>query len=46
VQDDGCFVAGTVSFDYRAMTMPSEVCDQARKALGTIADALAKGGFP
>ena len=45
VQGDWCFVAGTTGYDYATMTMPEDVRDQARKALGTIAKALAEGGF-
>ena len=45
VQGDWCFVAGTTGYDYATMTMPADVCDQARNALGTIAGALAEGGF-
>jgi enamine deaminase RidA (YjgF/YER057c/UK114 family) len=45
VQGDWCFVAGTTGYDYAAMTMPTDVCDQARNALGTIAKALGEGGF-
>lgn len=45
VQGDWCFVAGTTGYDYVAMTMPADVRDQARNALGTIAGALAEGGF-
>lgn len=45
VQGDWCFVAGTTGYDYATMTMPEDVCDQARNALGTIAKSLAEGGF-
>ncbi len=45
VQGDWCFVAGTTGYDYAAMTMPADVRDQARNALGTIAKALTEGGF-
>ncbi len=45
VQGDWCFVAGTTGYDYSTMAMPSDVRDQARNALGTIAGALAQGGF-
>ncbi len=45
VQGDWCFVAGTTGYDYATMTMPDDVRDQARNALGTIAGALADGGF-
>lgn len=45
VQGDWCFVAGTTGFDYGTMTMPTDVCDQARNAVSTIAEALTQGGF-
>ena len=45
VQGDWCFVAGTTGYDYATMTMPVDVGDQARNALGTIANALTEGGF-
>lgn len=45
VQGDWCFVAGTTGYDYATMTMPADVCDQARNALGTIAKAIVEGGF-
>ncbi len=45
VQGDWCFVAGTTGFDYVTMTMPTDVCDQARNAVSTIAEALTQGGF-
>ena len=45
VQGDWCFVAGTTGYDYATMTMPESVEAQTRNALGTIAKALAEGGF-
>jgi enamine deaminase RidA (YjgF/YER057c/UK114 family) len=45
VQGDWCFVAGTTGYDYATMTMPGDVCDQARNALATIEAALVQGGF-
>lgn len=35
------FVSGTTGYDYRTMTMPEDVVDQARNALATIGAALA-----
>ncbi|WP_018700351.1 RidA family protein [Amorphus coralli] len=35
------FVSGTTGYDYRTMTMPDDVVDQARNALETIRAALA-----
>ena len=40
-----CFVAGTTGYDYATMTMPHAVEDQARNALATIAETLAKAAF-
>ena len=44
VCDGWVFVAGTTGYDYATMTMPDRVEDQCRKALGTIARALAEAG--
>lgn len=43
--DDWCWVAGTTGYDYATMTMPDDVADQARNAMGTIARALTDAGF-
>ncbi|MBN2759092.1 MAG: RidA family protein, partial [Rhodobacteraceae bacterium] len=40
-----CFVSGVTGYDYATMTMPEGVADQARNCFGTIAKALAEGGF-
>ena len=45
VQGDWCFVSGTTGYDYRTMTMPEGVEEQARACLATIAAALEEGGF-
>ena len=45
VQGDWCFVAGTTGYDYASMTMPDDVCAQARAALATVEAALVEGGF-
>jgi len=44
VTDGWVFVAGTTGYDYATMTMPSDVTDQCRNALGTISRALAEAG--
>jgi enamine deaminase RidA (YjgF/YER057c/UK114 family) len=38
------FVSGTTGYDYKTMTMPESVAEQARNALNTIAKALAEAG--
>jgi enamine deaminase RidA (YjgF/YER057c/UK114 family) len=45
VQGDWCFVAGTTGYDYSTMKMPERALEQARNALRTIAETLAKAGF-
>lgn len=45
VDGDWCFVSGTTGYDYAAMAMPESVEAQTRNAMGTIAKALAEGGF-
>jgi enamine deaminase RidA (YjgF/YER057c/UK114 family) len=45
VKGDWCFVSGVTGYDYANMTMPEGVADQARNCFGTIAKALAEGGF-
>lgn len=45
VAGDWCFVSGTTGYDYRTMTMPDDVAEQARNALATIDRALAEAGF-
>ena len=42
--DGWIFVAGTTGYDYATMTLPADVRDQCRNALGTIARALAEAG--
>lgn len=44
-EGDWCWVAGTTGYDYATMTMPDDVADQARNAMGTIARALTDAGF-
>jgi enamine deaminase RidA (YjgF/YER057c/UK114 family) len=45
VQGDWCFVAGTTGYDYSTMEMPGSALEQARNALRTIGETLAKAGF-
>lgn len=45
VQGNWCFVAGTSGYDYRTMSMPEDVGEQAANALATIAGALEEAGF-
>ena len=44
VTDGWIFVAGTTGYDYTTMTMPADVTDQCRNALGTIDRALQEAG--
>lgn len=44
-EGDWCWVAGTTGYDYATITMPDDVADQARNAMGTIARALTDAGF-
>ncbi|SHF37349.1 Enamine deaminase RidA, house cleaning of reactive enamine intermediates, YjgF/YER057c/UK114 family [Loktanella atrilutea] len=44
VADGWVFVAGTTGYDYATMTMPDDVRDQCRNALGTIGKALEEAG--
>jgi len=45
VSGDWCFVSGTTGYDYKTMTMPDDVAEQARNALATIDRALTEAGF-
>lgn len=45
VAGDWCFVSGTTGYDYKTMTMPDDVAEQARNALATIDRALLDAGF-
>ncbi|QBK29238.1 RidA family protein [Roseitalea porphyridii] len=45
VTGDWCFVSGTTGYDYKTMTMPDDVAEQARNALATIDRALTEAGF-
>lgn len=44
VCDGWVFVAGTTGYDYATMTMPEDIDEQCRNALGTIARALNEAG--
>lgn len=45
VMGDFCFVSGTTGYDYKIMTMPESVEEQARNIFKTIAKALDEAGF-
>ncbi|MTH35431.1 RidA family protein [Paracoccus limosus] len=45
VKGPWCFVSGTTSYDYAAMTMPDSAANQARNAFATIFATLAEAGF-
>lgn len=45
VAGDWCFVSGTTGYDYKTMTMPETVEEQARNCLKTIEAALTEAGF-
>ena len=44
VDGDWVFVSGTTGFDYAAMTISDDVCEQAEQALRNIGAALAEAG--
>jgi enamine deaminase RidA (YjgF/YER057c/UK114 family) len=44
-EGDMAFVAGTTGYDYKTMTMPESVEEQARNCLRTITAALEEAGF-
>ncbi|MFC3628885.1 RidA family protein [Paracoccus angustae] len=45
VKGPWCFVSGTTGYDYAAMTMPDDPCQQARNCFATIFATLAEAGF-
>ncbi len=45
VKGGWCFVSGVTGYDYRTMTMPEGISDQARNCFATIASVLAEAGF-
>ena len=45
VHGDWCFVSGTTGYDYANMTMPSDLVQQTRNCLATIAEVLGEAGF-
>lgn len=44
VDGDWVFVSGTTGFDYRTMTIPDGLCEQAEQCLRNIQSALAEAG--
>ena len=45
VKGPWCFVSGVTGYDYKTMTMPEDIAEQARNCFATIAWALGEGGF-
>lgn len=45
VQGNWCFVAGTTGFDYTAMTISTDVAEQAEQTMKNIDAALKQAGF-
>ena len=45
VKGNWCFVSGTTGYDYAAMTMPDDPCEQARNCFRTIFSVLDEAGF-
>lgn len=45
VEGDWCFVSGTTGYDYKTMSMPEDVVDQAHNCFATIRQALDEAGF-
>ncbi|SFJ69105.1 RidA family protein [Jannaschia pohangensis] len=45
VQGDWCFMAGVTGYDYKTMTLPDGIADQARNCFATVRSVLAEAGF-
>ncbi len=45
VGGDRCFVSGTTCYNYKTMTMPNSVVDQAHNCFATIRQVLEEAGF-
>ena len=45
VEGDWCFISGTTGYDYKSMTMPESLADQAHQCFATIAETLEQAGF-
>ncbi len=45
VDGDWCFVSGTTGYDYKTMTMPDDIVDQAHNCFATIMQTLEEAGF-
>lgn len=45
VKGGWCFVSGVTGYDYKTMTMPDGIADQARNCFATIASVLTEAGF-
>ena len=44
-QGNWCFVSGVTGIDYKTMSMPEEIADQADQAFQTIDSVLSEAGF-
>lgn len=45
VKGGWCFVSGVTGYDYKTMTMPDGIADQARNCFATISGVLEQAGF-
>lgn len=45
VKGGWCFVSGVTGYDYKTMTMPPAIADQARNCFTTITGVLEQAGF-
>ena len=45
VQGDWCFVSGVTGYEYKTMSLPEAVADQARNCFETIGSVLVEAGF-
>jgi len=45
IDGDFAFIAGTTGYDYKSMTMPTEVTTQTRNCFATIEKVLTEAGF-
>ena len=45
VQDGWCFMSGVTGYDYKTMTLPEDVVEQAENSFHTILSVLSEAGF-
>ncbi|MEM7459051.1 MAG: RidA family protein [Pseudomonadota bacterium] len=45
VQGDWCFISGVTGYDYRSMTLPKSINEQAQNCFETISSVLEEAGF-